>query len=453
MKKILFFVMACFIWVEAQTYDIYDLNGRKYGSFQGKMNELSLSRIVRNVNGSVLIYRNVKEKNRLVNLSSSIYEEIDLNRENLDNEIWIEVEKNKNVKLCLDNKVLAWETSLNSKIFNDSCLILQTPELIGVEVVDVYLPRNKTSKKINLAVGMKYLKLDNEQVMLGYGLKENGSEDPQRKVSVNATYLVDKYPVTNCEITQLLWDSIPMNVSFKNLTRKDISETWASRKKMSLRNGFCATQDSAANTIFLLQAMKYANARSMREGLIPYYEFASTNMHDERILSKGRYIVSNFDFTLKDHEYIQVSVNKKSNGYRLPYYDEWMAFARGGDCKSEAPWGDSSATVKNALQYAWFGSTEDYYASKPVGTLIPNGYGLYDIFGLVWEHVLLQPENTFKLLQGHPACLKGGGYRVVLNHEIGRVESDAYWKWLNYGYSKPNLGGVTAGFRLVRKLK
>ena len=83
----------------------------------------------------------------------------------------------------------------------------------------------------------------------------------------------------------------------------------------------------------------------------------------------------------------------------------------------------------------------------------PNGYGLYDIFGLVWEHVLFEEKNPFVALQNHPACLKGGNNRVVSDYKVGKFYSEPYWKQLNYGYSKANLGGMMAGFRLVRKIK
>ena len=80
-----------------------------------------------------------------------------------------------------------------------------------------------------------------------------------------------------------------------------------------------------------------------------------------------------------------------SDGYRLPYYDEWMIFARGGEKNKKAPWGDSSATFKEASDFAKFKSIKgrDFYLSEKeielseqVGQLRPNGYGLYDIFGL-----------------------------------------------------------------------
>ena len=133
-----------------------------------------------------------------------------------------------------------------------------------------------------------------------------------------------------------------------------------------------------------------------------------------------------------------------------------MIFARGGDLTNDAPWGDSSANVEQALEYAWFGVKESEIDfkndSKPVGLLKPNGYGLYDVFGLVEEFVLFELNNPFLKLTNKPSCNKGGNYWTVLSHKIGIVDIDPYWKWLNYGYSKMNFGGAIGGFRLVRRL-
>ena len=205
----------------------------------------------------------------------------DVIRDSLGEENWLEVEKNENVKICVDQKVFAWKTVLKSSVLNDSCLVFQAPTLVGVETVDVSFSEADSSHKINLAVGMKYLNFKNEEVLLGFNTcRENQlvglckNEDPERLVSVTGTYLVDKYPVTNCEFTQLMWDSIPATSLYRNESlRKDYYEDWLNRKRAYTRNENCITQDTAANTVSLFQAMKYANARSIREGLKPYYIF------------------------------------------------------------------------------------------------------------------------------------------------------------------------------------
>ena len=52
---------------------------------------------------------------------------IDLKRDSLSSETWLEVEKNDSLKICIDSKVRTWETSLDTEILNDSCLKIQVP--------------------------------------------------------------------------------------------------------------------------------------------------------------------------------------------------------------------------------------------------------------------------------------------------------------------------------------
>ena len=372
-------------------------------------------------------------------------------RNSLGDETWLEIEKNDFVKICLDSKVHAWETSLNSKILNDSCLQIQAPTLIGTSTISVKFHDSGISHKINLAVGMKLFDFKNEEVLLGFDKK-----DPKRLAYITGSYLIDKYPVTNCEFTQLMWDSIPAQTSFKSKPLQEIHAGWLSRKRNDLPKEKCDVHDSAANTVFLYQAMEYANARSIREGLKPYYLFSESNEKEQRIISKGKYVIGYFDFTNHDKEFIQVTVDSTSDGYRLPYYDEWMMFARGGD-KKNAPWSNYPADekLKHVLKYALFGTSKDLYDSSPVGQLLPNGYGLYDIFGLVWEHVLFEDRNPFKILKNRPSCLKGGDNTVLLNKDENNIfhATIPEWKDIDYGYFKSNYnGGVAAGFRLVRNI-
>ena len=396
-----------------------------------------------------------------------IQRSFDVSSNSLRKELWLEVEKNEIVKVCIDKKVKEWETSLNSKVLNDSCCTFQVPIFTGVESINVYLPESENVHKINLAVGMKYLNFKNEKVLLGFnehsetdleilGLLKN--EDPERLTSVTGTYLADKYPVTNCDFTQLMWDDIPKSTSYTNKSIKRVQEGWISRKNASLQNKNCIVQDTAASTVYLYQAIKYANARSIRDGLKPYYILSESSYGSEQILSEKEFVICNRDFTEQNfigEEFVFVSIDEHSDGYRLPYYDEWMMLARGGDKKNKAPW-KKGAAFEDALKYARMTTIrpkneKELYLSEPVGQLLPNGYGLYDFFGLVPEHVLVK-KSLFRINHDFPSCQKGGGYRVKSPSDESSSNFFPDWEDFNYGYLMPGFSSTKAGFRLIRNI-
>ena len=471
MKIFLLFLTICFAFANAQFY--YDKHGESRGAYKDSLEYSKLVELANRFRGSILVKKpieGVKPRKNLEKIpEDKIQRTFNVSRDTLDKENWLEVEKNEIVKICVDEPVVAWETSLKAIISSDSCLAFQAPMLVGVETLRVhfykeYMPyyinfyNDNNSYEINLAVGMKYLDFKDEEVLLGFdefGLAQfvygAPMEDPERLVSVTGTYLIDKYPVTNCEFTQLMWDSIPTTTSHKSSIAIEPYEAWLSRKRNNSRNQNCLTNDSAASTVFLYQALKYANARSIREGLKPYYIFSDTKQRP-KILSKGEYIIGYFSFTKYSNNYIHVSVDTTSNGYRLPYYNEWMMLARGGDKNKgkKAPWGDENADVKDVQKYARFGKTDDFYGSDSVGRLQPNKYGLYDMFGLVNQHVLFEKYNPFAVLNKKPSCLKGGSASKSL-----KCEDNYYgcWKIITYGYSvSNNIGAERGGFRLIRNI-
>jgi formylglycine-generating enzyme required for sulfatase activity len=101
------------------------------------------------------------------------------------------------------------------------------------------------------------------------------------------------------------------------------------------------------------EAVAYCNALSLKEGLTPAYR------------GSGESMVCDFS----------------ANGYRLPTEAEWEYAAREG---TRAYGGYEYAGGDNIEELGWYHGNSGG-RTHPVGTKAPNGLGLYDMSGNVWE--------------------------------------------------------------------
>jgi formylglycine-generating enzyme len=79
-------------------------------------------------------------------------------------------------------------------------------------------------------------------------------------------------------------------------------------------------------------------------------------------------------------------------GKSLPTEAEWEYAARGGLDRATFTWGDEFAPKGRMMANTWQGEfpwqnlrTDGFEGTSPVETFPPNGYGLYDMAGNVWE--------------------------------------------------------------------
>jgi formylglycine-generating enzyme required for sulfatase activity len=263
--------------------------------------------------------------------------------------------------------------------------------------------------------------------VMGDSFGEGWSEElPLHTVQVSAFYM-DQF-----EVTKALWDEV---------------RVWANTNGYDLGTiGLGKATNHPVHSVNWYDVVKWCNARSEKEERVPAYY---TSAAQTTVYRTGQINVEN-DWV------------KWNAGYRLPTEAEWEKAARGGEAGRRFPWSDSDLIQHSRANYYSTTAAYDTSATRgphptfatggtpytsPVGYFAPNGYGLYDMAGNVWEWCWDWSGSYSSASQSDPQGPTSGSNRVIRGG--GWASYAIHCRSANRYYYYPSGRNFNYGFRVV----
>lgn len=155
-------------------------------------------------------------------------------------------------------------------------------------------------------------------------------------------------------------------------------------------------------------------------------------------------------------------------GGELPTEAEWEHAARGGLLDCDFAWGQDFSPDGRSMANTWQGSfpwrSDDphgHHRTSPVGSYPPNGYGLHDMIGNVWEWTATawSPDHSGRASHVQTPCCGGGSGLSGIDRMVSKggshLCSPAYCRRYRPAARQGNGADDSAshlGFRCIRRV-
>jgi formylglycine-generating enzyme required for sulfatase activity len=141
-------------------------------------------------------------------------------------------------------------------------------------------------------------------------------------------------------------------------------------------------------------------------------------------------------------------------GFRLPTEAEWEYAARAGTTTSRH-FGDDDTDL---AKYAWFDGNTKRERAYPVGQLLPNQWGLFDMLGNVWEWTL---DRRQQYPDGSSVTMDAEDTRLRISNDVARTRRGGSFSYEWFTVRSAHRGDTTyfpnqtrdsVGFRVARTI-
>lgn len=281
---------------------------------------------------------------------------------------------------------------------------------------------------------------ENKTFVASWKLKgEGGDEIPEGFVLVEGTTITGEeswIPSSNVFVSGRSLTIPDLIVSDHEVTRGEYKAVMGSDPSTASANDKDGNElegdavlNNPVNYVNWYDALVYCNKLSMLENLTPCYSIdGSTDPDDWGEVP-----------TSSNSTWNAATCNYEAEGYRLPTEAEWEWLARGGE-------NYEYAGSDNVDDVAWYTSNTNDTGTREVKTKAPNGYGLYDMSGNVyewcwdWYGSISDSSAADGASSGSLRVLRGGSW----------FHYDYYCRVAFRNYGSPNFRSSLCGLRVVR---